>query len=115
MFGTNYHIMHKNTPVADVFLSSDHKYIKIDKLVPDGPFQPFGGNKLDLERFYRFIKGRCYEDCRADLPEILASVGLESNDPYKWIRISHGVTWEDFFWVKFDDENIKWEDVKIRD
>jgi len=37
---------------------------------------------------------------------------MKSNDPWEWNRKTHGVTWEDFFWIKFDGESISWEDVR---
>ena len=67
-----------------------------------------------MKRVYDFLKSRCYEDERADLKEILDQAGLKSNNPWKWARITHGVTYEDFFWIKFDGEILTWEEVKIR-
>ena len=110
----NFTVMHKNEEVAQVRVSSDHKNVSIEKLVPDGMKQPFGGNKLDIERVYNFLKERCYEDGYADLKNVLAKFDMESNNPWEWNRKTHGVTWEDYFWVKFEDEELVWEDVKWR-
>ena len=111
---TVYHVMYIDEPAADVTLSADRKQITFRKWKPDGLQQPFSGNKLDLERFYRFIKSRCYEDGRGDLAEILKKAHLSDNNPYDWIRISHGVTYDDFFWIRINDEQLTWEDVRIR-
>ena len=108
-----YHIMHENDPVADVSITNDHKEIIYSIWMPAGCNQPFCAGRLDLMRFYRFLKDRCYEDTRGDLPEILREAGLTSNDPWKWVRITHGVSWHDHIWIKFDDEDLKWEDVRI--
>jgi len=107
-------VMHQDEPVAEVFVSDDKKTVHIKKLIPDSIKQPFSGNKLNLERVYNFLKSRCYEDGRADLPEILSQAGLQSNNAWKWVRITHGVTYEDMFWIKYPDENINWEDVRVR-
>lgn len=107
-------VMYKDEPVTEVYLSDDKKTVRIKKLIPDSIRQPFSGQKLDLERVYNFLKGRCYEDGRADLPEILKQAGLSENNPWKWCRISHGVTYEDFFWIRFEDEDIQWKDVRVR-
>ncbi len=112
---TIYHIMHRDTPVADVYLSSDHKTIRLKKLVPDGIKQPFSGDIFNLERFYRFLKDRCYEDGRADLKEILAQANMSTNNPWEWVIVSHGVTWEDYFWVKINDEQVTWKEVRVRE
>ena len=107
-------VMHLDDPVAIVRISDDKHKVEIDKLVPDSHRQPFGGDKLDLERVYNFLKGRCYEDGRGDLREILEQAGLDNNNPWEWVKISHGVTYEDLLWVRFPGETLTWEDVKVR-
>lgn len=106
--------MHKDEPVAFVRLSEDKKQVDIQKLVPDSLKQPFCGNKLDLERVYNFLKDRCYEDGRSDLKDILKEAGLTYNNPWKWMKITHGVTYEDLFWIRFPGETLTWKDVKVR-
>ena len=107
-------VMHKDEPVAIVRLSEDKKKVEIQKLIPDCIRQPFCGNKLDLERVYNSLKDRCYEDGRSDLKEILNQAGLTYNNPWKWMKITHGVTYEDLFWIRFPGETITWKDVKVR-
>lgn len=109
----NFTVYHENIPVAKVSISNNHKRVFIEKLIPDGIMQPFSGNKLDLERVYNFLKSRCYEDNYAGLEDVLKKQEMSSNDPWEWNRKTHGVTWEDFFWMKFDDEeDVRWEDIK---
>ena len=107
-------VMHRNREVAEVFVSDDRKEVTGKKLVPDSLVQPFGGTDLSLHRVYGFLKSRCYEDGRADLPEILRQANLTSNDPWEWNRITHGVTWEDEIWIRFENETLSWEDVRWR-
>ncbi len=109
-----YHVYNADTPVADVYTDNGNEVTKIDKLVPDGIMQPFSGDDASTLRFYNFLKSRCYEDGRADLPEILEVMGLSWNSPYDFCRKTHGVTWEDFFWIRYDGEDITWEDVRVR-
>lgn len=111
----NFMVMYKNEEVAFVHVSADHKEVSVKKYIPDGIKQPFSGSKLDLERVYTFLKDRWFEDEYADLKNVLARVGMKSNNPWEWNRKTHGVTWEDYFWVKFEGEDITWEDVKWRD
>lgn len=108
----NFTVFHQYTPVARVYVSDDHKTVSIEKLIPDGIMQPFSGNKLDLERVYNFLKERCYEDTYVGLEDVLIKQNMSSNNPWEWNRKTHGVTWEDFFWIKFDGEDIRWEDIR---
>ena len=107
-------VLHMDEPVANVWVSADHKQVRIDKLIPDGFKQPFCGGKLDTFRVYQFLKDRCYEDGRGDLQEILAQAGMSSNDPWEWVKHSHGVTYEDFWWIRFPGEQLTWKDVRVR-
>ena len=109
-----YYVMCRDELAAIVELSGDRQSILFHKILPDGMLQPFSGSRLDVERFYSFLKSRCYEDGRADLPEILKQAHLKDNNPYNFIRISHGVTYEDDFWIRFEGENLKWKDVRVR-
>ena len=111
---TTYHVMYLDLTVADVVLSHDKKDIQFRKYEADGLRQPFSGNKLDLERFYSFLKSRCYEEDRADLDLILKKAGLRDNNPYAWVRLTHGVTYDDFFWIRTNNEQIMWDEVRIR-
>lgn len=108
----NFTVFHENVPVAHVCVSGNHKMVTIKKLVPDGIMQPFSGNKLDIERVYNFLKARCYEDNYVALEEVLRENNMTSNNPWEWNKKTHGVTWEDFFWIKFDGEDIQWEDIR---
>ena len=107
-------VLHMDEPVAYVWVSEDHKQVKIDKLIPDCFKQPFCGDRLDIFRIYQFLKSRCYEDGRGDLKEILAQAEMTSNNPWEWVKHSHGVTYEDFWWVRFPGEQLTWENVKVR-
>lgn len=110
----NFTVMHKNTPVAEVSISDNRKETNVKKLVPDSIIQPFGGNDLSLSRVYDFLKSRCYEDNRVDLDEILKQARLKTNDPWKWNKITHGVMWDDEIWIKYEGEELEWEDVRWR-
>lgn len=107
-------VMCMDKPVANVEISDDKKTVKIEKLIPDSILQPFSGKKQDIERVYQFLKGRCYEDGRADLKEILNQAGLKNNNPWEWMKITHGVTYEDTYWIRFPGETLTWKEVKVR-
>ena len=110
----NFTVMYENTAVAIVKISNNHKQVKIQKLVPDSIIQPFSGSDCSIYRVYNFLKSRCYEDARVDLKEILSQTHLTNNNPWEWNKITHGVMWEDNFWIMFENENLKWEDVRWR-
>lgn len=100
--------------VADVYMDTDERKVSIKKYV-EGPKQPFKADIETVEYVYGFLKSRCFEDGRPDLPEILAMYGMTCNNPYEWNRKTHGVKHKDFWWLKFpEDKDIKWEDINPR-
>ena len=50
---------------------------------------------------------------QTDLAEILKEAGMSSNNPWEWVRLTHGVTWHDHIWILFDDEKLTWEEVRL--
>lgn len=107
-------VMHLNEPVAHVKISENKKWVFIEKLIPDSYKQPFCGDKADIFRVYDFLESRCYENGRADLAEILELAGMRDNDPWEWVKRTHGVVYEDFIWIRFPGEDLEWKDVAIR-
>ncbi|MCM1263663.1 MAG: hypothetical protein NC313_13195 [Butyrivibrio sp.] len=108
----HFFVMHRNSQVAEVQVSDDHKAVKIRKIIADSIIQPFSGKDMSINRVYSFLKSRCYEDGYAGLKEVLEKAGLKDNNPWDWNRISHGVMWQDDIWIRFIGENINWEDVR---
>ena len=111
-YTSDFTVMHDDTPVATVYFNNGKT--KIEKHVPDSIIQPFCGDRQDIMRVYDFLESRCYENGRADLKEILKLVGMTENNPWQWAWVSHGVTWEDHFWIRFPGETLTWKDVRLR-
>jgi hypothetical protein len=42
----------------------------------------------------------------------LEDMGLSAYNPWEIVKITHGVMLEDFVWIRFDGEDLKWNDVK---
>ena len=111
----SYEIYHKDTLVYDILLSSDKKNVFCIRHNYRRFLQLFPSEEITTYDLYRFFKSRCYEDGRDRLQEILAEAGMTDNNPYEWVDKTHGVTWEDYFWIKKKDEVITWKDVRVRE
>jgi len=108
----DFDIMCKDEKIAEIRFVKNHVYIR---KCTNNFLQIFNENNENLETVYNFLESRCYESGRLDLPQILEQAKLSSNNPWEWCKVTHGVTWEDYYWIRFPKENIKWEDVKVRD
>lgn len=47
--------------------------------------------------------------------KMLRHYGLEEYNFFDALRATHGVDFDDFFWLRFDGETITYDDVKVRD
>lgn len=106
-----FEVLHKDDVIARVSITDNRKNVKIKKYCEIPAIQPFCGNKLDLERVAEFIRYRCFDETRPDKDEILHDLGLMEYNPWEIVKVTHGRLWEDFIWIRFPGETLKWKDV----
>lgn len=58
-----------------------------------------------------FFEERLIPSTRHNIDEVLESYGLNIYDPIKFMHATHGIMFEDFQWVRFDDEELTFKDV----
>jgi len=108
-------IMWKNDILADIETTPRSNDVIIKKYNnSEIGKQLFYKGRIDRERIYNFVKSRCFEPNRADIKEILKEMNLEEYNPWEMIKITHGVDWDDFYWIRFEGEDLTWEDVRVR-
>lgn len=106
-------ICYKDEESAVVFRDEKANYT-CESYTKDPLKTPFAGGKIDRKRIDAFLRSRCPNPARADLRELLEHYGLDVLDPDVWCRKTHGVTYDDFFWIRFPDEKLTWDDVRVR-
>ena len=110
----NFSIMFMDENVADVHVDGIRN-TRIQLYTDVRYKQPLCVQINNFLAVYEFLRSRCYEDGRTDLNEILGQAGLKDNNPWEWVKISHGVTFDDYFWVRFPGEDLNWKDVMVRE
>ena len=60
------------------------------------------------------LKMRCWDPGRPDIRELLAACGLTKYVPLDIVKKTHGVSYNDFLWIKFPGEDLRAEDVLVR-
>lgn len=110
----NFSVFFRDEKVADVFVGGIRNTTIIK--YTDIPYkQPFRSNTNAFLCVQDFLRSRCYEEGRSDLKSILEEAGLTENDPWAWNQLTHGVTYDDYWWIRFPGETIEWSEVKLRD
>lgn len=93
--------------------------IKNNKLVKNETYtdqlilRPYARVK-DAFTMVQLLKERVMCEERWDTKQ-LNHIGLTEYNFFKILKITHGVDIDDFFWLKFDGEDISYDDVKVRD
>ena len=114
----SFKIMWKNIEIVDVqiidLMHIKCTYYPVVEMARYIPYELRDKN-TNINVIKDYLETRCVPRTRVNIDKLLNSNGLDYYDPYEIVRISHGVQWEDYVWIKFEDESLVWEDVKIRD
>ena len=79
---------------------------------------PFGvSESATIKDVEEFFEDRCFPKERVNCKDILRRLDLDCYEPELICRKTHGMQFDDFLWIKFDndDENLCWDDIKLRD
>lgn len=93
-------------------VSVDDKTVSVENYTDDIVDRPFGTcTNPGFEELERLYEERCFPESRANAKQIL------KDKPYGYDRLSiiqdtHGVLLDDCYWVRFDYEDLSWNDVK---
>lgn len=77
---------------------------------------PFGINVTPTyAAFLDFLESRCPPRDRTNIKHLLDNWGLIEYDPLAITRITHGLMFADYLWIRFDNEEITYDQIKVRD
>ena len=74
----------------------------------------FPAGKLSRFQLSEILKTRCWDEGRPDIKELLRVRGIEEYNPLAIVRKTHGVSWNDFIWIRFPGEKLTAKDVLVR-
>ena len=77
--------------------------------------QIFHADEITRNQLMEALKLRCLEEGRPDINEWLKYRGLNSYNPLEIVRKTHGVSYNDYIWIRFPGENLRAEDVLVRE
>lgn len=105
-------VMWKNDVISSVSITNNRKTVEIKTFDDCVGKQPFCNGNHTLQRVYDFLEYRCFEKARPDCDEILEYYGLTEYNPWEIVKKTHGRLWEDYLWIRFEGENLTWDDVR---
>ena len=103
----------KDEPVSAVLVKGNHVYIK--RFIERHPFkQIFYTDEMDVNKLSEILRTRCWQEDRADIDLHLKKLGMSYYDPLEIVKRTHGVSYNDFLWIQFSGEYLRWKDVEPR-
>lgn len=113
--GVNYNkfqYLYEDMIIAEVMIKTEGVYFVN---YANNPIDcPFGVAKspVSKEELIAFFKTRTIPETRANLQDVLESGGFLYYDAPNLIKRNHGVMSDDCYWIRFEGENLTWDDVK---
>lgn len=108
--------LNKDKLVTRIDFSFSSEEVKITNYIDDILILPFGiVESPTFKQFREFLESRCFPRTRYNAKQLLTHLGLQCYEPFDIIRKTHGVQNEDTCWIRFEGENLVYNDVKFRD
>ena len=103
--------------VAEIRYNIGYKQVLSYKSFTDDILSlPFGTcTKPNHDMLMEYLESRCVPLGRAHAQGILGQWGMTSFDIWEILQKTHGLMFQDHIWLKFDGEEVAYNDIKFRD
>lgn len=96
------------------FLTVKDNKVKIQRFSDHPVKQIFHADEMDIFKLSTILETRCWQrDCR-NIDNYLKKLDIPFYDPLAIVKKTHGVSYNDFLWFKFNGESLTWKDVSPR-
>lgn len=101
--------------VAELDVDYEHETVSNYHLYTDNWFvAPFGFGEVSYGTFLGFLESRCPSPNRYDIKKILEMWRIFRYDPVSICKHTRGLLFDDFLWIKFEGDDVTYDDIKIR-
>ncbi len=87
----------------------------VNRIIRHPLHQIFPAGEISRHRLNDILELRCFDRHRPDAAQKLQALGLTEYRPIDIVRRTHGVSYNDFIWFRFMGEDLRAEDVLVRD
>ncbi len=96
------------------YVKVNHNKAKVQKFTSHPVKQIFHDDEMDVFKLSTVLETRCWQrDCRS-IDNYLKKLDISYYDPLAIVKKTHGVSYNDFLWFRFNGENLTWKDVAPR-
>lgn len=89
--------------------------VRVNRIIIHPVRQIFPRKEISRNCLNEILELRCFDRNRPDAKDKLRALGLSEYRPIDIIRKTHGVSYNDYLWFRFMGENLRAEDVLVRD
>lgn len=107
-----FEVFWKNELSARVAVKNDR--VHVSRFIDHPIRQLFSGEVISRNQLNQILRLRCFDEHRADCSEKLHALGLREYNPLEIVKITHGVTYNDYLWFRFPGEKLSASDVLVR-
>lgn len=98
---------------AHVEVNFDTEDVKCEEYCDELALQFMGKLPHTIESVATALELRCIPKERPDVDEVLGWMGINGYNPFEIVKVTHGYVPSDNLWIRFEGEDLKWEDVKL--
>ena len=102
-------LYYKKEKLAHITVNNNK--VQVENYTASKIFNPFLIKNVTKETVIEFLKNRCFEYSRPDKKELLERLGLKEYSIVDIVKKTHGVMAEDHVWIKFEGEDICYEEL----
>lgn len=107
-----FQVLWRDKVTADVEIVDNKAHIKKYDTNPIRRLFPY--EETDAYHVVSILEGRCWPRNRVNIDELLKACGLETYDVMGIIRATHGRMYNDQVWIRFEGEDLTYEDMDLR-
>ena len=108
----NFEYLNKDSLLSSVTVDLVNNDVKVINYTDDVMRQFMGVCAPTVNNVMKFLEMRCFPRTRYDCKELLKTIGLQEYNPLDIVRITHGRMVNDFFWIRFQGEDLSWCDLR---
>ena len=102
----------KNELSARVSVSKNR--VHVSRFIKHPVRQIFHADNISRQQLMEALRLRCFEEGRPDIQDKIKALGLNEYNPLEIVRKTHGVSYNDYIWIRFPGEKLRAEDVLVR-
>lgn len=108
-----YTLYNKNIPVVDLDIDEHSLYVKNIGEIYNQEYKPFGIKEINKNEIYSWLSNRKIPASRDNIEELLDSIDITTTNLL--IFKAFALSLSDQYWLKPENQNIKWEDINFFD